>query len=247
MSRWIEGKVVAQRRRAEKLFSLQVEAEPIAFEAGQFTKLALPLQDGMLARPYSFVNAPQERPHEFYYGLVPDGPLSPRLARLEAGDSVWLAAYPAGFLVLSEVPDAEQLWLIATGTGIGPFLSILKTQTPWGRFKRVALVHGVRESRDLAYRDTIETLGARHSPQLSTVFFVSREAHSGALDGRIPRAIEDGRLEQAAGMTLRPANSQVMLCGNPAMTEEVTRVLGERGMKKHRRRAPGHITMENYW
>ena len=126
MQKWIEGAVAAQTRWTERLFSLKVEAD-ISFEAGQFAKLALPVEGEMLARPYSFVNAPDERPHEFYYVTLPDGPLTQRLCKLVAGDRVYLAPRPAGFLALSEVPEGENLWLISTGTGIGPFLSILKT------------------------------------------------------------------------------------------------------------------------
>jgi len=151
MQKWIEGAVTAQTRWTERLFSLKVEAD-ISFEAGQFAKLALAVESEMLARPYSFVNAPDERPHEFYYVTLPDGPLTQRLCKLKAGDGVYLAPRPAGFLALSEVPEGENLWLIATGTGIGPFLSILKTEAPWRRFKQVVLIHAVGRSEELTHR-----------------------------------------------------------------------------------------------
>src|SRR6185295_3891822 len=149
MPKWIEGTVVNQKRWTQNLFTLQVEAEVAAFEAGQFAKLALEVEGEMVARPYSFVNAPKERPHEFYYVLLPEGPLTQRLCRLEAGDAIFLAPRPSGFFVLSEVPDAANLWLLATGTGIGPFLSILKTEAPWQRFREVVLVHAVRHADEL--------------------------------------------------------------------------------------------------
>src|SRR5258706_5987012 len=104
MPKWIEGRVVNQKRWTETLFSLQVEAEVAAFEAGQFAKLALAVEGEMVARPYSFVNAPNERPHEFYYVTLPDGPLTQRLSKLEAGDAIRLAPRPAGVLVLSGIP-----------------------------------------------------------------------------------------------------------------------------------------------
>ena len=249
MEKFIQGKVVAQRRWTARLLSLQVDAGPIGFEPGQFTKLALPEGDEgrMFARAYSFVNAPEERPYEFYYVIVPEGPLSGRLARLEAGDAVWLSPGAAGFLVLSEVPDADNLWLLATGTGIAPFLSILKSETAWRRYQRIVLVEAVRHADELAYRDQVERLKREHAGRFETVVFVSRESVSGTLAGRIPQAILDGRLEAAAGAALSAAGSQVMVCGNPAMVTDSVHALAQRGMKKHRRRSPGHITVENYW
>jgi ferredoxin/flavodoxin---NADP+ reductase len=246
MQKWLEGRVVAQRRWTERLYSLEVEAE-IAFEAGQFAKLALDVAGERIARPYSFVNPPGERPHEFYYVMLAEGPLTQRLCRLEAGDAIYLAPRPAGFLALSEVPDGENLWLISTGTGIGPFLSILRTEAPWKRFKRVVLVHAVRRAEDLTHREIIEGLLGSRAGQMRAVSFVSREPAAGALPGRVPAAIEDGRLEAAAGAVLSAQTSQVMICGNPDMVSDTSAALAKRGMKKHRRRDPGHITVENYW
>lgn len=244
---WVQAEVVEQKRWTENLFSLQVEADIAPFEAGQFGKLALIIEGEEIARPYSFVNAPDERPHEFYYITLPMGPLSSRLAQLRAGDKVLLAPKATGFLVLSEVPDAQNLWLIATGTGIGPFLSILKTTTAWERFANVTLVHAVRYAAELTYRDTIEQIQAAHSKQFRSLSFVSRETSSGALSGRVPAAIQDGSLEAAAGLSISPDSSQVMLCGNPDMVRDTISALQLRGMKKHRRRDPGQITVENYW
>jgi ferredoxin/flavodoxin---NADP+ reductase len=247
MQKWVEGTVVDQKRWTQTLFTLRVAAEVAAFEAGQFAKLALAVDGEMVARPYSFVNAPRERPHEFYYVTLPDGPLTQRLCRLEAGNTIYLAPRPAGFLVLSEVPQAENLWLMSTGTGIGPFLSILKTEVPWQRFKQVVLAHAVRHAGELTYRDAIGRLERDHPGQLRTVSFVSRETAAGSLPGRIPAAIEEGRLEAAAGVVLSASASQVMICGNPEMVADTSAALARRGMRKHRRREPGHITVENYW
>lgn len=247
MQKWVEGTVVDQKRWTETLFSLYVRADVSAFEAGQFAKLALAVEGEVVARPYSFVNAPEERPHEFYYVTLPGGPLTQRLCRLEAGDPIQVAPRPSGFLVLSEVPDGENLWLISSGTGLGPFLSILKTEAPWRRFSQVVLVHAVRHAGELTYRDCLDRLRDEHRGQLRVVSFVSREAKPGALQGRVPVSIEDGRLESAAGVALSAKASQVMLCGNPGMVADITEALKLRGMRKHRRREPGHITMENYW
>lgn len=257
-SRWIRGTVAGRRQWTESLFSLYVEADPIRFEAGQFVKLALPDPDaagapgdtGLIGRPYSFVNPPGDRPHEFYCVTVPQGPLSPRLARLAAGDAIWIARQPAGFLVLSEVPEAHSLWLICTGTGIGPFLSILRTEAPWKRYARIVLVQGTRRMTERTHRSIIEALAKGHPGQFQSVSLLTRDPvrdGEGILAGRIPQAIADGRLEAAAATELLPGSAQVMLCGNPGMIEGVIEVLNARDMRKHRRRAPGHITVENYW
>ena len=245
--KWTEGRVVGQKRWTERLYSLQVAANGPAFQAGQFAKLALEIDGEMVARPYSFVNAPGTQPHEFYYITVPGGPLTARLATLVPGDDIKLSPSVAGFLVLSEVPDAQNLWLLATGTAIGPFLSILATDAPWQRYREVVLVHAVREAAELTYRDTIQSLLRKHPARLRMVSFVSRETMPGALSGRVPQAIIDGRLEDAAGVALSAAASQVMICGNPAMVTDTVEALKARGMKKHRRRDPGQITVENYW
>ena len=247
MSKWLEGRVSGQTRWTERLLSLQVSAPDLPFEAGQFARVALDIDGERIARPYSFVNPPGDQPLEFFYVVVPGGPLSPRLARLEPGEAIFVAPNPAGFLVLSEVPEAENLWLIASGTGVGPFLSILRSAAPWRRYARIVLVQAVRQSAELAYRDVIESLMLEHGERFAHVPFVSRDNVEGALAGRIPAAIGDGRLEAAAGCELSAERSHAMLCGNPDMVKDVTAALGERGMKKHRRRTPGHITVEAYW
>ncbi len=117
MSKWLNGRVIENRVWTETLFSLRVEAPKLAFEAGQFVRIALDLGGERIARPFSFVNPPADPVMEFYGVVVPEGPLSPSLARLQAGDALYIADNPAGFLVLSEVPAAEDLWLVATGHG----------------------------------------------------------------------------------------------------------------------------------
>jgi ferredoxin--NADP+ reductase len=240
-AKWLEGRVIENRHWTGALFSLRVEAPPLAFEAGQFVRIAL---DPRIARPFSFVNPPDDPVQEFYGIVVPEGPLSPRLAELRAGDRLLIATNPAGFLVLSEVPDAETLWLVSTGTGIAPFLSILRMETPWRRFRNVVLVHAVRHARELVYQDMIRKISKEHG--LRYVTFVSREAAAGSLAGRIPAAMRDGRLEAAAGLAV-DVRSHVMLCGNPDMLKDASAALAERGLRKHRRRVPGHITVESFW
>ena len=242
MTTWLEGKIVENRHWTDALFSLRVKGAPLAFEAGQFVRIALDIDGERVARPFSMVNSPEDPMLEFYGIVVPEGPLSPRLARLEAGDTLYVASNPAGFLVLSELPDAAALWLLSTGTGIAPFISMLRAGTPWRRFRDVVLVHAVRHARELVYRDEIEAM-----QNLRYVPVVSREDAPGSLRGRIPQLLRDGRLEATAGLKLAPENSQVMLCGNPDMLKDATAVLTERGLRKNRRRTPGHITVESFW
>lgn len=247
MEAWLEGRVLENRRWTPHLFSLRVAAPPLAFEAGQFVRIALDVAGERVARPFSFVNPPGDAVQEYYGIVVPEGLLSPRLERLAPGDMLYVATNPSGFLVLSEVPDAGSLWLVSTGTGIAPFLSILRTEVPWRRYGRVILVHAVRHANELAYAEMIAGISAAQSGRLAYVPMVSREAHPGALAGRIPAAIRDGRLEAAAGEVLAPGDSQVLLCGNPDMVKDTIAALSERGMKKHRRRSPGQITTEAFW
>ena len=244
---WLAGKVIENRQWTDTLFSLRVEAPHLQFEAGQFVRIALDIEGERVARAFSFVNPPQDPVLEFYGVIVPEGPLSPRLARLRAGEVLQVASNPAGFLVLREVPDARTLWLVSTGTGLAPFLSILRTPAPWERFREVVLVHAVRHAPELAYRETIAALQKEKRGVLRYVTFVSREAAPGSLAGRIPDAVRDGRLEAAAGAALSAAGSQVLLCGNPGMLKDMQAALAERGLRKHRRRAPGQVSVESFW
>jgi ferredoxin--NADP+ reductase len=246
MAKWLEGRIVGTRHWTPALYSLRVSGPELRFQAGQFVRIALDVDGERIARPFSFVNPPEDRTLEFYGVIVPDGPLSPRLALLQPGEMLYYADNPSGFLVLAEVPPAEELWLVSTGTGIAPYLSILQTAAPWQTYRRVILVHAVRRANELVYREIIDSALSRRGEQFRYVTFVSREKHSGSLEGRIPAAIRDGRLE-AAAMPFAPERSQFMLCGNPDMVKDVTAALSERGFRKHRRRAPGHITVETFW
>jgi ferredoxin/flavodoxin---NADP+ reductase len=251
MSRWVEGEVIGRRQWTDRLYSLRVAAPGVNFIAGQFARVALPAlagsREAMVGRPYSFVNAPDEFPHEFYFNVLPDGPLSPRLAALGAGQSVWLQDRPNGFFTIAEIPASRSLWCLATGTGLGPFLSILRTEEAWQRFDRIVLVHAVRQARDLSYADVIAGIVVARSPRFVFVPVVSRERHPGALSGRIPSAIADGTLEARAGIELAAETAHAMLCGNPDMLRDTQAALQARMMRRHRRREPGHFTLEAYW
>lgn len=244
---WNSGKVLGQKQWNDRLYSLYVEAGIEPYQAGQFAKLGLEVDGQVIGRPYSLVNAPDRVPLEFYYIRVPDGAFTNALVKLQAGDDILISPRANGFMVLDEVPEGRHLWLVATGTGVGPFLSILDTQVPWQRFEKVVLVYAVRTLSELSYQPRIAAVQAAHADQFVYVPFISREASDLALPGRIPDAIVDGRLEARTGLLLKPEDSQLMMCGNPQMVEDTTKVLVERGFKKHKRKDPGQITVESYW
>jgi ferredoxin--NADP+ reductase len=246
MSGWSEGRLLSRRDWAPGLSTLRVEADVEPFQPGQFVNLSVEGAAEGDRRSYS-IASPPGAPLEFLVTEVAGGALTPRLLALEVGDRLLVERKPQGFFTLRWVPPARDLWMVATGTGLGPFLSILKSEEVWQRFERVVVVHGVRDARHFAHQAELEAMkGAR--PALHTVGIVSREAPPpGMLAGRVTTALESGALERAAGSTLDPANVHVMLCGNPAMIDEMMTLLAARGMRKHRVRTPGHISVEKYW
>lgn len=247
MTDWIEGRVVGKHQWNDDHFSLRIDAEMPQFLPGQFTRIGMDLDGERVVRPYSLVNTAGEQPLEIFFNLVPEGPLTEPLANLQPGDTVWVAGKAGGMLTLAELPETtKDLWLIATGTGVGPFLSILKSSEVWERCEHLTLVYGVRYARDLAYGDLITKLQAEHGTRFSYVPIVSREDRDGALRGRIPAHIENGDLERLASRTLDAGDSHVMLCGNAGMIADVSAVLAERGMKRHTRREPGQVSTEKY-
>lgn len=246
MSEWVRAKVVSNHRWSDGLHSLRFDAELPPFIPGQFTRIGLDVEGERIARPYSLVNTPEEHTSEIYFNQVPDGPLSPRLAALRPGEELWVNQRITGFLTLDEVPDARHLWLLATGTGVGPFVAILKDPRSRERFERVILVHSVRAESELGYRQHIEQLCSEHPQRLQYLPAVTRESVPGALRQRIPHAIADGRLEQAVGLELRPESSHVMLCGSSGMINDTMDLLKSRGLQRHLRRKPGQITLEKY-
>lgn len=248
MADWVTGKVTNIAYWTDTLFSLTVHAPVHPFTAGQFTKLGLEIDGERVQRAYSYVNAPGDPDLEFYLVTVPEGKLSPHLAALKPGDEIQVVSEAAGFFVLDEVPDCDTLWMLATGTALGPYLSILQEGKNLDRFNHLVLVHAVRYASDLSYLPLMQELRRRYEGKLRIQTIVSREAESGALTGRIPALIESGAMEEAVGLTISAENSHVMLCGNPQMVRDTQQLLKEtRQMTKHLRRRPGHITAEHYW
>lgn len=242
---WISAKVVWQKAWAPGLVTLRLDAR-LQFKPGQFTNLALGQEVERERRAYSMASAPGELA-EFYANEVNEGGFSPQLLKLREGDPIWVDTKPSGFFTLDELPEGEDLWLLSTGTGLAPYLSMLRSREAQQRFSKVVVVHGVREQAHLGHRAELEQQ-AQGVASLRFVPVISRKAAlPGGLAGRIPALIASGELENQAGITLDPARSRVLLCGNPQMIVDTRSVLEERGLKLHRRRAPGQILTENYW
>ena len=186
MSNWIEGKVIENKHWTDLLYSLRIEAKIDPFIAGQYGRLGLEIDDQIVGRPYSFVNAPHEPILEFYSITVSEGPLSPKLAELKKGDSVYIDKRANGFFTLNEVPDGRDIWMLATGTALGPFLSILNSEEVWQRFENIVLVHAVRFTNELTYQEMIQEIQNKYNNRFQMVPFVSREKTDFALSWAYP-------------------------------------------------------------
>lgn len=206
----------------------------------------LPLPSGFVSRSYSLASAPGEE-LEVLLAHVGEGALTPALFALAPGSELSLDPKPQGFFTFDYVPPHRELWMLATGTGLGPFISMLRSGEPFTRAERVTLVHGTRSAAELSYRAELEALVAQRSGAFVYVPVLSRKYEPDLLGGRLTGALASGELEKRAGAKLDPAVSHLMLCGNPAMIDEVTAQLAERGLQRHRQRKPGHITTEKYW
>ena len=246
MADWQESRVLGKKAWNDQLFSLTFDTDLLPFKAGQFVKVGLEVDGERVERPYSLVNSPDEKPGEIYFNLVNEGPLTPVLADINPGDPIWVTRDANGFLILDEVPEAKHLWMMATGTGLGPFLSMINSGEAAERFEKLVLVHGVRYAEDLSYQDRIAEISSEMNGKFHYQPVISREKSGNALHGRITHHIESGDLENAADLEIGPEESHVMLCGNINMIRDVIALLEQRGMKKHKRFDPGHIMMEKY-
>jgi ferredoxin--NADP+ reductase len=247
MSGFIEGKITARRDWAPGLATITVDAELERFAPGQFVNLGLELGGELVRRAYSLASAPGAPP-EFFLNEVDGGVFTPALFSRRVGDAIWVEPKAQGFFTLEWLPVARDLWLIATGTGLAPYVSMLRTGQVFERFEHVVVVHGVRQKGQLAYADELDAIAAQHPGQLFRIGAVSREPEAaGVLHGRITALVASGELEARAGLELAPDRSHVMLCGNPDMIRELTDGLKARGLARHRTRKPGHITSERFW
>ncbi len=153
---------------------------------------------------------------------------------MKEGDTVDVSQKAAGSFTLSHAPQSRDLWLIGTGTGLAPYIAMLRTEEVWQRYERIVVVNGVRYGRDLAYQEELEGYKKKHPDRFHSLSVVSRESHPGSLHGRITHVLANGLLEEAADLKLDPKISTLMLCGNPDMLDEMEAMLALKGLQKHR-------------
>lgn len=245
--KWTPAKVIDKKVWAEGLFTLRVSApDVLPFATGQFLHLAVVEGEERTNRPYS-VASPHGNELEFFIVLVEDGKLTPKLWALEPGDDLEISERAAGSFTLAKTPDAKNLWLVSTGTGLAPYVAMLREDEVWNRYEKIVVVHGVRHQVDFAYQEEFEDHKAKWGSRFAYVPVLSREDAPGTLRGRIPQVMESGLLEESAGCKISKEESAVLLCGNPAMLDEMEERLGQREMVKHRKKAPGQIVLERYW
>lgn len=244
---WIHGRIARKHVWYDGLFTLTIDCPGVApFECGQFLQVGIPLDEKHLHRPYS-VASPHGNTLEFFIVRVDDGELTPRLWNLREGDSIDVSAKATGGFTLQHTPPAECIWLLGTGTGLAPYIAMLRDPKIWQTYKKILLVHGVRYPSDLAYLEELDGYEQRHAGQFKSIAVVSRASYERGLSGRITTAIESGQLEERAQASLSPETSAVMMCGNPQMLDDVEAILNGRGMRKHKRSEPGHYVVERYW
>ena len=236
------------------LFTLRTTRDAgFRFRAGQFARLGVTRADGSTVwRAYSMVSSPHDEYLEFFSIVVPGGEFTSELSRLNVGDTLLVDRQAFGYLTLDRFVDGRDLWLLSTGTGIAPFLSILQDFEAWEKFQRIILVYSVREARELAYQALIAGLAEReylaeYAHKLQFIATVTREQHPGALQGRITHLLENGELERAAGVPITAEHSRVLLCGNPQMIDETRNLLKRRDLQLSLSRRPGQVAVENYW
>lgn len=233
--------VLSVRRWGGRMFSFTTTRNPsFRFESGQFVMIGLTLGGRAVLRAYSLAGASYEDQLDYLSIVAPDGVLTPALARIAPGDRIIVGSKPTGTLLLADLLPGSRLYLLATGTGLAPFLSIIRDPLAYERFERIILVHGVRHADELAYRDHIQAelpahplLGAAIRRQLVYCPTVTRDAFP--RQARIPALIESGRLAQEFALPpLDPATDRVMLCGSPEMVAGLRHLLDRRGFAPSR-------------
>ena len=205
-------------------------------------------------RAYSIVSSPFDEVLEFFSIVIPDGAFTSQLQHLEVGDELLLNTMPFGFLTLAryQKPLPKDLWLLATGTGLAPFLSMLQDLQTWEDYEHIILAYSARSIEELAYVEKIESLqedfGSLVDNPAKLIFIpiVTREPVEGAMTERLPKLLLDGTLQERAGIALDIDSTHVMLCGNPDMVEDTKEALKTLGLVMNRR-GEGNIAVENYW
>ena len=228
--------VLAVRHWTDSYFSFTTTRDDgLRFENGQFVMIGLMVEGRPLLRAYSIASANWEEQLEFFSIKVPDGPLTSRLKQVREGDELLISRKPTGTLLLSDLHPGRVLYLLATGTGLAPFLATIKDPETYERFEHVVLTHGVRGAEDLAYRDYItrelphheylgEVIGRKlhYYPAVSRAEFATR--------GRLTDLLDSGRIAADLGLPpLDPAHDRAMICGGPQMLADFRRILDARG------------------
>ena len=244
-------KVLSVHRWTNTLFSFTMtRASHFKFTAGQFARIGLKVGDELVVRAYSVVSSPFDETLEVFSIVVPDGAFTSNLQHLKVGDELYLEKIPYGYLTLAryQLPLPQDLWLLGTGTGLAPFISMLQDFETWKNYKNINLVYSVRTASELAYADRIqeiaETFGEGHTGFKFTPI-ITRDPEA-PLHDRLPILIENGELEKAVGLEFNPETTHIMLCGNPEMVEDTKEALKVRGLTMNRR-GEGNIAVENYW
>ena len=253
IEKWTDERVLAIRYWTPKLLSFRsTRGSGFRFTPGHYTRLGLGAADDIVWRPYSMTSAADADHLEFIALLVPGGAFSEQLKQSRVGDALRVDKASYGFLTVDQLAPGKDLWLLASGTGLGPFLSILRDPAVWQSYERLIVVHSVRHSSELAWRDEIAEiqngdLFADAKATLRYLPIVTREPGATPLAERIPLLLADGRLEDAAASPLSVASSRLMVCGNPEMVRELRQFLGARGFATNRRSVPGQMAFEKYW
>lgn len=238
---YTEQTVQSVRPWSDKTFSFTLSRpQDFAFASGEFVTLGLKREGKLIARAYSIVSAANQPELEFLSIHVPDGPLTSQLVHVQPGDSVWLNSKPTGSLTLDHVRPGRVLIMIATGTGLAPFMSLVRDPQTYARFETVVLVHSVRTVAELAYRDELES---RVNGRFHYVPTVTREPFPTPERGSV--LFTSGALFEKLGLPAAdPAHDRVMICGNPEMTREMTDFLKAAGWTLTNHRGVGNFTTE---
>ncbi|MDP3404234.1 MAG: ferredoxin--NADP reductase [Brevundimonas sp.] len=238
----------------EQLFSFRIaRPDDFRFRSGEFVMIGLPGEDGgkPILRAYSIASPGWDEQLEFLSIAVPDGPLTSRLVKITPGDTVLMGKKPTGTLVLDALTGGDTLWLIGTGTGLAPWLSVARDPETYSRFGRVIVCHTVRTVADLAYREFLTAgihddplIGEEAAAQLTYYPTVTREDFS--TPGRITDRIKSGALFTDLGLPqgFSPDRDRVMLCGSMAMIKETAELLETFGMKEGSNAEPGDYVLE---
>lgn len=204
----------------------------------------------MIRRAYSIASSSVERRYvEFFLTLVTSGQLTPRLFALAHGSRVFLGQKASGIFTLDRVPPEKAVILIATGTGLAPYISMLRTMLVSDSQRRYVVLHGSRYSWDLGYRGELESL-ARVRPNFTYIPTITRpdqDPHFQGRSGRLQTLLEQGVVQQDSGVALDPAHTDVFLCGNPEMVKAVKAILEAKGFSASHGKEPGNIHVEEYW